>query len=64
MDSRMADSPTDFFIGLNIVEHQLRNNEWKAYSLDELCWEIKSAGFKIKFTESVYGESAFLVVAE
>ena len=56
--------PLTFFIGLNIVEHQLRNNEWKAYSLDELCWEIKSAGFKIKFTESVYGESAFLVVAE
>lgn len=56
--------PLTWMFGLKFIEHQLSSGRWKAYSLEELTDEIRSAGFCIKLTESVYAQSAFLVIAE
>ena len=48
-------------IGLRFIQKQLRAREWKAYTSDEFCHEIKEAGFAVQHIEEVYAGSAFLV---
>lgn len=56
--------PLTLRFGLKYIERQLKTGVWKAYSLEELCGEVRSAGFRIDRTEPVYADSAYLVVAE
>ena len=48
-------------IGLRFIQKQLRAREWKAYTSDEFCHEMKEAGFAVQHIEEVYAGSAFLV---
>ena len=48
-------------IGLRFIQKQLREREWKAYTPDEFCHEMKEAGFAVQHIEEVYAGSAFLV---
>ena len=48
--------------GLKFIKQQLTENHWHAYSLEELQQEVESAGFSIERSETVYGNSGYLVV--
>jgi ubiquinone/menaquinone biosynthesis C-methylase UbiE len=55
--------PLTLHLGLKHIENQLRTRRWHGYKPEELCDQVKQAGFSIEHTEAVYGESGFLVVA-
>lgn len=56
--------PLTLWFGLRFIERQLKTETWKAYSLEEFCEEVRQAGFKVIRTETVYANSAYLVVGE
>ena len=48
--------------GLKFIKEQLTEKHWHAYSLEELKQEVQSAGFHVEKSETVYGNSGYLVV--
>jgi len=54
--------PLALWFGLNYVEEQLKTGKWKTFSPEEMCDEIRRAGFDIEVTESVYADSAIFVM--
>ena len=56
--------PLTLRLGLNFVASQIDSNKWHAYTQDELCAETRAGGFEVTHVESVYADSAYLVVAE
>lgn len=56
--------PLTLGFGLRFIERQLKTETWKAYSLEEFCEEVRSAGFTVTRTETVYANSAYMVVGE
>jgi len=55
--------PLTLHLGLKHIEKQLRAGRWHGYKPEELCDQVKQAGFSIEHTEAVYGGCGFLVVA-
>lgn len=55
--------PFTYYLGLNFIERQLKMEKWRAFSLEELCEEMESAGLSVVHTESLYAGSAHLVTA-
>ena len=55
--------PFTFHLGLKHIEKQLKSGRWHGYQPEELCDQIKQAGFFIEHTEAVYGGCGILVVA-
>lgn len=56
--------PWTLRLGLDYVESQIKTRDWHAYTQDELCAEVREGGFEVKHLETVYADSAYLVVAE
>ena len=54
--------PLTLHLGLKYIEKQLKTGRWHGYKPRQLCDDIKQAGFSIDHSETVYGESGFLVV--
>ena len=54
--------PLTLHLGLKHIEKQLKSGRWHGYRPEELQGEIEHAGFTIEHSETVYGESGFLVV--
>ncbi len=55
--------PFTLHLGLKFIESQLKQNQWHAYTLEELCEEAKHAGLVVQHTELVYAGSGHLVAA-
>lgn len=55
--------PLTLHLGLKHIEKQLKLGRWHGYKPEEQCDQIMQAGFIIEHSETVYGESGFLVVA-
>ena len=53
--------PFTYWLGLQFIERQLKLEKWQAFSLEELCEEMESAGVPVVHTESLYAGSAHLV---
>ncbi|MFQ5672735.1 MAG: class I SAM-dependent methyltransferase [Nitrospinales bacterium] len=62
--SKWALYPPAFWLGLRFIERQLKTGVWKAYTRDELCDEVRRAGFVVQRVETVYAGSGYLVVGE
>ncbi len=56
--------PLTLHLGLKHIERQLKSGLWHGYRPEELQGEVAQAGFSIEHTESVYGESGFLVIGK
>jgi len=56
--------PLTLRLGLRFIEKQLRSGVWHSYSPEEMCDEVRRAGFTVQISESVYADSACLLVAE
>jgi ubiquinone/menaquinone biosynthesis C-methylase UbiE len=53
--------PFTYHLGLKFIERQLKQEQWQAFSLEELCEEIESVGLPVVHTESLYAGGAHLV---
>jgi ubiquinone/menaquinone biosynthesis C-methylase UbiE len=56
-------NPLAKLLGLNYIFSQLKNNQWKWFSLEEMIDEVTIAGFEVLSAKYVYGGSGYLVVA-
>ncbi|MBI4384478.1 MAG: class I SAM-dependent methyltransferase [Nitrospinae bacterium] len=56
--------PLALALGLRHVENQLKTGVWRSYTLEELCAEVRSAGFEVHRAEPVYASSAYVVGAK
>jgi len=54
--------PLTYQFGLKFIERQLKNSVWRASSGKELCDEMSLNGYKVKNVESVYANSATLII--
>jgi ubiquinone/menaquinone biosynthesis C-methylase UbiE len=54
--------PLTLHLGLKYIEKQLRSERWHGYSPEELSDDVARGGFSIEHSETVYGDSGFLVV--
>ena len=50
-------------LGLNFIQKQLESGHWKAYTQEEFTEELRSAGFDIGYSETVYADGAYLMCA-
>jgi SAM-dependent methyltransferase len=57
-------NPLAKLLGLNYILSQLKNNQWKWFSLEEMVDEVTQVGFEVLSTQEVYGKSGYLVVAK
>ena len=57
-------NPLSKILGLNYIHFQLKNNQWKWFTLEEMISEITQAGFEILSIKEVYGQSGYLVLAK
>ena len=55
--------PLAYQFGVKFIERQLKNGVWRSSSAEELCDEIGSNGYEVKHVESVYADSATLVIS-
>lgn len=53
--------PWTHCLGLRFIEKQLKTDQWHAFSFEELCAEMESAGLTVVHSEPVYAGSAHLV---
>jgi len=53
--------PLTYCLGLKFIEKQLKTDQWHAFSFEELCAEMKSAGLSVVHSELVYAGCAHLV---
>jgi ubiquinone/menaquinone biosynthesis C-methylase UbiE len=56
-------NPLAKLLGLNYILSQLKNSQWKWFSLEEMVDEVAQVGFEVLSTQEVYGQSGYLVVA-
>ncbi len=56
--------PLTLHFGLKFIERQLQEEFWKSYTLEEMIAEAKAAGFEIVRTQTVYANSAYLLVGK
>ena len=56
--------PLTYWFGLRFIERQLQSGVWKAYAENEIYDEIRSAGFSVNISETVYAGCGYLIVAE
>ena len=55
--------PLTYYIGLKFIERQLKDGVWQTSSGEELCNEIRLNGYEVEYVESVYANSATLIIA-
>lgn len=55
--------PFTLRFGLRFIKRQLDRKHWHAYIPEEAIRELEESGFKVERTETVYGNSANLIVA-
>ncbi len=53
--------PLTTCLGLKFIEKQLKADQWHAFSFNELCEEMESAGLVVVHSEPVYAGCAHLV---
>jgi hypothetical protein len=56
--------PFTKFLGLTFIQRQLRAREWKAYTRDELLYEMRETGFVVQHIEELYAGCAFLAIGK
>ena len=54
--------PFTKFMGLRFIQRQLKVREWKAYTQDELLYEMKEAGLVAQHIEELYAGCAYLAI--
>lgn len=55
--------PLTYRFGLKFIERQLNKGVWLASKSENLCAEFRENGFEVQHFESVYADSATLVIA-
>ncbi len=56
--------PLTLHFGLKFIERQLKKEFWKSYTLEEMSEEAEAAGFEIVRTQTVYANSAYLLLGK
>ena len=56
--------PPALWFGLRFIERQLKSKTWKAYTPDEMCREMRRAGFVVQQVETVYAGAGCLVAGK
>ena len=56
--------PFTKFMGLRFIQRQLKVREWKAYTQDELLYEMKEAGLVAQHIEELYAGCAYLAIGK
>ena len=56
--------PFTKFMGLRFIQRQLKVMEWKAYTQDELLFEMKEAGLVAQHIEELYAGCAYLAIGK
>ena len=56
--------PLTLKFGLRYIDSQLKKDNWRAYTQDEFCDEIRAGGFDVIKVENIYADSAYLAVCK